>query len=222
MWKWIIALLLGLPALYLLYTLYIVLRLRIEVGRLIQPCAARGYGLEWQFYTMFPGDIEDPIILNVMIKRDKRCFSFTLFGTLLSNFRYTRVKIEPLVLFQYLQGRIAIEPKAGSAIDHIYIPEGRVKIHHFGIESMDQRYQLREDTNYPVSPEGLSVLCEAFGDAELKARLDAYGDSIAFEYGPSMSLSPAREDQSFLDGIERAGQLADALDAAVKGGGPYR
>ncbi len=222
MGKWIIALVLGLPALYLLYTLYIVLRLRIEVGRLIQPCAARGYGLEWDYYTMFPDDVEDPIILNVRITRDKRCFSFSLFGTLLSNFRYTRVNVKPLAICQYVQGRIAIEPKSDSAIDHIYIPEERIKTHSFGIESMDQRYQLREDTDYPVSAEGLTILSEAFSDTELKSRLDGYGGSIAFESGKSMGVSPTRDDQNFLDGIERAGQLADALDAAVKGRGPYR
>lgn len=218
----ILAILLGPPALYLLYTLFVVLRLRAHARRLEQQCIERDYKLESSFFVMFPSDLEDPLILNVTILRGQRRFSFTLFHSLLSDARFRRVRVEPIALSKRLGGRIAVEPKNDSLkLEQVYIPEDSIALHTFGNQSLDAHYHLREDTSKPVSPEGLALLCSALADPETKARLDAYGGSLAFEYG-YMSVSPGRGGKPFLDGIEDVGQLADALDEAMKTTGPYR
>ena len=111
MWKVALAVLLGLPALYGLYTLYVVLRLVLEARRWKRRCAPTGLKVGWKLFVMFPDDLEDPISLILTLHRGERRFSFNLFRSLLSSVRYTHVKVEPIALSKHLRGRVAIEPK---------------------------------------------------------------------------------------------------------------
>jgi hypothetical protein len=222
MWKVAVAVVVGLPALYVLYTLWITLRLVIEAWRLKRRCAPRRLKVEWKLFVLFPVDLVEPIVLTVTLHRGERRFSFTLFRSLISDWRFTRVKVETLALSNHLCGRVAVEPKDDPyGIEAVYMPKDQVEVHTFGSEEMDARYRLREDTSRRNAPHNLALLCSAFTHPDVRTQMDAFGGSLAFEYG-YMSVTPGSRDQPFLDGIEQVARLADALDDAVKGTGPYR
>jgi hypothetical protein len=222
MWKFLVAIVVGLPALYALYALLVTLRLVIEAWRWERMCAPRRLSVEWGLFTMFPVDIEDPVVLNVTLHRDERRFSFTVFQSLISDYRFTRVKVEPLAISSHLCGRIAVEPKDDpNGMEAVYMPEGQVEVHTFGIEEMDARYRLREETSRRNAPDKIALLCSAFGREDVRTQLAAFGGSLAFEYG-HMAVTLGSRNRPFLDEVEQVARLADALDDAVKSTGPYR
>jgi hypothetical protein len=222
MWKIAVAVVLGLLAVYALYTLFVVLRLVIEAWRLKRKCAPRRLKVVWELFVLFPHDIEDPITLAVTLHCGERRFSFTVFRSFISDFRFTRVRVEPLVLSKHLRGRVAIEPKDDPhGLEAVYMPKDQVEVHTFGIEEMDARYRLREQTSERNAPHNLSLLCSAFAHPDVRTQMAAFGGSLAFEYG-YLSVTLGSRDTPFLDGVEQVARLTDALDDAVKGTGPYR
>jgi hypothetical protein len=222
MWQALIAVVVGIPALYVLYTLQVMLRLAIEAWRLRTMCAPRGLRLEWSFFVMFPVDLEDPVTLDVTLVRGERRFSFTVFRSMISDYRFTTVRVKPLVILKHLCGRVAIEPKADpGGYEAVYMPPDKVEIHTFGIEEMDARYRLREETTKRNAPDKIALLCSAFRHPDVLTEMFAFGGSLAFQFG-CMSVTPGSRDKPFLDGIEQVARLADALDDAVKVSGPYR
>lgn len=222
MWKVVVAVVVGIPALYGLYTLFVVLRLLLEARRLERACSPRRLGIDWKLFVMFPVDLEDPISLTVTIRVGERRFSFNVFRSLMSDYQFTRVKAEPVALAKQLGGRAAVDPRDNeNGPGAAYIPADRVAPHAFGTEEADARYILREDTGRKCSPDGLALLCSAFARSDVRAEMAAYGGSLTFEYG-YLTVLPASRDKPFLDGIEQVARLVDALDDAVKGAGPYR
>jgi hypothetical protein len=222
MWKVAVAVVVGVPAIYLLYTLFVVLRLVIEARRWKRACAPRLLTVDWRLFTLFPVDIEDPITLTITLHRGERRFSFTVFRSILSSSgsRFTRVKVEPIALSKHLGGRVSIESKH-DPYGSVYMPKDGVEVHTFGNEELDAVYSLREDTSRRRGPNNLALLCSAFTDSDVRAHMAAYGGSVAFEYG-HMTVVPGAREKPFLDGVEQVARLADALDDAVKGAGPYR
>lgn len=218
----ILVIVLGVPVVYAVYTLVIMLRAMLELRRLRRECAPRRLEVRWDPFVMFPDDMEDPIVLHVTLRRGEREFSFTIFPSMASERQFTRVKVEPLTLCKRIGGRVAVEPKDDpSGFEAVYMPKENVLEHTFGREEVDARFRLREDTSRPGAPEDLMLVCQVITRPEVWAELSAYGSSLAFEFG-YMSVSPGRRAPSFLDGIEQVARLSDALDDAVKGTGPYR
>lgn len=219
MWKTAVVVLVGIPAAYLLYTLLVVLRLVIEAWRLKRACAPRRLAVEWALFWMFPDDIEDPAVLTVTLRKGERRFSFTVFRSSISDYRFTRVTVEPIALCEHLRGRVSVETK-DTKYGTIYMPDDQTAVHTFGIEELDARYDLREDTRKDA-PNNIALLCSAFARPDVRAALSAFGGSVGFEYG-HLAVAPGAREKPFLDAIEQVAHLADALDDVVKVTGPYR
>jgi hypothetical protein len=221
MWKVLVAVVVGLPAAYVFYTLLVVLRLVIEAWRWKRMCAPRGLKVEWTLFVMFPVSIEDPVSLVVTLHRGERRFTFDVFRSLLSiGYRFTRVTVEPIALSKHLCGRVAVEPK-DDPHGAVYMRPDQVEVHTFGIEEMDAHYRLREETSRRDAPNNLALLCSVFTHPDVRSQMAAFGGGLAFERG-YLSVTPSHGNKPFLDGIEHVARLADALDDAVKGTGPYR
>lgn len=220
MWIIPLAVVVGPFALYALYTLFVALHLVIVARRLERACAPRNLRVAWELFWMPPVDFVDPFVLTITLHRGERRFSYTEFRSSLSLWRFTRVKVEPLALCGHLRGCVAIERK-DDPLQAVYMKPDKIEIHTFGAEAMDARYRLREETTEKNSPDAIALLCSAFADPDVQTHLDAYGGSLAFQYG-YLTVKPACRGASFLDGIEQVARLADALDGAVKGRGPYR
>lgn len=222
MWTVVVAILAGVPAVYALYVTVIMLRAMVALKRLSRECPPRRFEVAWEPFVMFPDDMEDPLVLHVTLRRGARGFSFTIFPSMASSFRFTRVKVEPLTICKHLSGRVAVEPKDDPVgLEAVYMPKETVVVHSFGREEVDARYRLREDTSRPRAPDELTRISDAIARPEVWAEVAAFGGSLAFEYG-YMSVSPARGGVTFLDGLEKVARIADALDDAAKGAGPYR
>jgi hypothetical protein len=220
MWIIPLAVVVGPFALYALYTLFVVLHLVIVARRLERACAPRQLRVEWELFWMIPVDYVDPVVLTITLHRGERRFSYTEFRSSLKLWRFTRVKVEPLALCNHLRGRVAIEPKDDPLLA-VYMKPGEIEVHTFGVEAMDARYRLREETTKKNGPDAIALLGSAFADPDVQTHMDAFGGSLAFEYG-YLTVKPASRGAPFLDGIEQVARLADALDGAVKGRGPYR
>lgn len=222
MWIIPLAVVVGPFALYTLYTLFIALRLVSVARQLERACAPRQLRVAWELFWMLPVDYVDPIVLTIILHRGERRFSYTQFWSTLSLWRFTHVKVKPLALSSHVRGRVAIDPKDSSnGAVPVHMGPGEVEVHAFGDEAMDARYRLREEAEKKNGPDAIALLCSAFADPDVQAHMAAFGGTLSFERG-HLTVLPGYRGVSFLDGIEQVARLADALDGAVKGRGPYR
>jgi hypothetical protein len=223
---WTVALIVGgIVGAYLVYVLLVVLRLRAVARWLARELEPRGFTVESHLSTL---DLEDPYCLSVELRRNGHTFSFPVFRALTTiwpSWEFVRIEIEPLLLLREAGAALHLHFDAKddpiTTIGSIYLAAGKAETLTLDVEDLDARYLVIEEKSQRNSPEALSLVRATFAHPDVRALLLEFGGHVALKYG-ALTLAPARGDASFIDGIERAARLADALDAAVKGGAVYR